>query len=130
MNDIRTWDWGLSRHSWRSAHFGRRPSCSPCWRHRQTGRLRHPSDQAFACASLTKPLGFLTGKRATTHPGAYKELEPYCATVVQQRIVDEGALVTGGGVSTSIDLGLHIVERLVGKDARTRVAKQMDYPYG
>ena len=74
--------------------------------------------------------GFLTGKRATTHPGAYKELEPYCATVVQQRIVDEGALVTGGGVSTSIDLGLHIVERLVGKDARTRVAKQMDYPYG
>ena len=74
--------------------------------------------------------GFLAGKRATTHPGAYKELEPYCATVVQQRIVDEGALVTGGGVSTSIDLGLHMVERLVGKDARTRVAKQMDYPYG
>jgi transcriptional regulator GlxA family with amidase domain len=77
--------------------------------------------------------GFLKGKRATSHPGAYEEVEPYCATVLQQRIVDEGALITGGGVSTSIDLGLHVVERLMGnagKDARTRVAKQMDYPYG
>jgi cyclohexyl-isocyanide hydratase len=73
--------------------------------------------------------GFLKGKRATTHPSAYKELEPYCATVLQKRIVDEGAVITGGGVSTSIDLGLHVVQRLAGADARTRVAKQMDYPY-
>jgi transcriptional regulator GlxA family with amidase domain len=73
--------------------------------------------------------GFLKGKRATTHPGAYKELEPYCAAVVQQRIVDEGGIITGGGVSTSIDLGLHVVQRLVGADARARMAKQMDYPY-
>jgi transcriptional regulator GlxA family with amidase domain len=73
--------------------------------------------------------GFLKGKRATTHPGAYQELEPYCATVVRQRIVDEGSVVTGGGVSTSIDLGLHLVQRLAGADARARVAKQMDYPY-
>lgn len=73
--------------------------------------------------------GFLKGKRATTHPGAYKELEPYCATVLQQRIVDEGNVVTGGGVSTSIDLGLHLVQRLAGADARARIARQMDYPY-
>ena len=37
--------------------------------------------------------------------------------------------MTAGGVSTSIDLGLHVVERLAGKDARLRVARQMDYPY-
>lgn len=74
--------------------------------------------------------GFLRGKRATTHPGAYQELEPYCATVVQERIVDEGGVITGGGVSTSIDLGLHVVQRLAGADARARIAKQMDYPYG
>jgi transcriptional regulator GlxA family with amidase domain len=73
--------------------------------------------------------GFLQGKRATTHPGAYQELAPYCAAVLQQRIVDEGNTVTGGGVSTSIDLGLHLVERLAGADARARIAKQMDYPY-
>jgi cyclohexyl-isocyanide hydratase len=37
--------------------------------------------------------------------------------------------VTGGGVSTSIDLGLHLVERLAGSDARAKIARQMDYPY-
>jgi cyclohexyl-isocyanide hydratase len=80
-------------------------------------------------ALLLGAAGFLKGKRATTHPGAYKELEPYCAAVAAERIVDEGSVVTGGGVSTSIDLGLHIVQRLAGTDARTRIAKQMDYPY-
>ncbi len=80
-------------------------------------------------ALLLGAAGFLKGKRATTHPGAYKELEPYCATVVQQRIVDEGNVVTGGGVSASIDLGLHMVARLAGAEARARIAKQMDYPY-
>lgn len=73
--------------------------------------------------------GFLKGKRATTHPGAYQELEPYCAMVVRQRIVDEGDVITGGGVSTSIDLGLHVVEKLTGPAARASIAKQMDYPY-
>jgi cyclohexyl-isocyanide hydratase len=73
--------------------------------------------------------GFLRGRRATTHPSALKELEPYCAQVVKDRIVDEGSVITGGGVATSIDLGLHAVERLAGADARARVARQMDYPY-
>lgn len=73
--------------------------------------------------------GYLQGKRATTHPSAYQELEPYGATVVRKRIVDEDHIVTGGGVSTSIDLGLHLVERLAGAQARTRIAGQMDYPY-
>ncbi|MEQ1774218.1 MAG: DJ-1/PfpI family protein [Burkholderiales bacterium] len=80
-------------------------------------------------ALLLGAAGFLKGKRATTHPSAYQELAPYCASVVQTRIVDEGSIVTGGGVSTSIDLGLHLVERLAGADARARIAKQMDYPY-
>jgi transcriptional regulator GlxA family with amidase domain len=80
-------------------------------------------------ALLLGAAGFLKGKRATTHPSAYKELEPYCATVVQERIVDEGNIVTGGGVSTSIDLGLHLVGRIAGAEARARIAKQMDYPY-
>ncbi len=38
-------------------------------------------------------------------------------------------MITGGGVSTSIDLGLHVVARLAGDAARDRIAQQMDYPY-
>ena len=81
-------------------------------------------------ALLLGAAGFLQGRRATTHPAAYKELEPYCREVVDQRIVDEGSVVTAGGVSASIDLGLHVVQRLAGPEARERIARQMDYPYG
>jgi len=73
--------------------------------------------------------GFLKGKRATTHPGAFEELKPYCAQVVDERVVDEGEVVTARGVTSAIDLGLYLVERLASADARKRVAKQMDYPY-
>ena len=81
-------------------------------------------------ALLLGSAGFLAGKRATTHPNAFEELKPYCATVViDQRVVDEGEVVTAQGVTSSIDLGLHLAERMAGREARIRIAKQMDYPY-
>jgi transcriptional regulator GlxA family with amidase domain len=80
-------------------------------------------------ALLLGAAGFLRGRRATTHPDAYKELEPYCESVVQDRVVDEGDIVTAGGVSSAIDAGLHIVQRVAGLEARERIAAQMDYPY-
>ena len=73
--------------------------------------------------------GFLQGRRATTHPSAYEELEPYCSEVVRERVVDEGDVITARGVSSAIDMGLHLVQRLAGAEARDRVAAQMDYPY-
>lgn len=73
--------------------------------------------------------GFLKDKRATTHPSAFEELRPYCAQVVDERVVDEGGIITARGVTSAIDLGLYLVERLAGAEARARVAKQMDYPY-
>jgi transcriptional regulator GlxA family with amidase domain len=82
-----------------------------------------------AGALLIGAAGFLQGRRATTHPSAYKELEPYCGVVARERVVDEGDIITAGGVSSSIDLGLHLVQRLAGVDARDRIAAQMDYPY-
>ncbi|MFA5912921.1 MAG: DJ-1/PfpI family protein [Burkholderiales bacterium] len=80
-------------------------------------------------ALLLGAAGFLRGLRATTHPNALRELEPYCRTVVRERVVDEGATITAGGVSAAIDAGLHLVQRLAGASARERVASQMDYPY-
>ena len=80
-------------------------------------------------ALLLGAAGFLRGRRATTHPSAYKELEPYCGVVVQERVVDEGDVITARGVSSAIDMGLYLVQRLAGADARDRIATQMDYPY-
>jgi cyclohexyl-isocyanide hydratase len=80
-------------------------------------------------ALLLGAAGYLRGKQATTHPSALKELAPYCSAVLTKRVVDEGNVITAGGVSSSIDLGLHVVERLAGADARARIAAQMCYPY-
>jgi transcriptional regulator GlxA family with amidase domain len=80
-------------------------------------------------ALLLGSAGFLKGRRATTHPSAYQELAPYCATVVRERVVDEGDIITARGVSSALDMGLHVVQRLAGAEARARVAVQMDYPY-
>lgn len=80
-------------------------------------------------ALLLGEAGFLDEKRATTHPNALDDLRPYCAEVVEDRVVDDGDLITARGVSAGIDLGLHVVKRLAGTEAQTRVAKQMDYPY-
>jgi cyclohexyl-isocyanide hydratase len=82
-------------------------------------------------ALLLGSAGFLAGKRATTHPGALDELKPYCASVIaDRRIVDEGEVVTAQGVTSSIDLGLYLAERIAGPEAKIRIARQMDYPYG
>ena len=72
--------------------------------------------------------GFLEGRRATTHPDAYDRLGAYC-TVVEERVVDEGDLVTARGVTSSLDLGLHLCERLADRETREAIATQMDYPY-
>lgn len=73
--------------------------------------------------------GFLQGRTATTHPTAFAELKPYCDRVVDRRIVDEGDVITARGVTSSIDLGLYLVERLAGNEVRERIKRQMDYPY-
>lgn len=71
--------------------------------------------------------GFLKGRRATTHPNAFAELERFCEQVIDQRVVDEGDVVTARGVTSAIDLGLHLVERFVGQEGRERIRRQMDY---
>jgi len=79
-------------------------------------------------ALLLGRAGYLTGKRATTHHRAYDRLRPYCAEVVtDRRIVDEGVVVTAGGVASSLDLGLYLVEKFWGQPARATISTQMEY---
>lgn len=80
-------------------------------------------------ALLLGAAGFLEGRRATTHPTAYDLLGEYCE-VTEERVVEDGDVITGRGVSASLDTGLHVVERLAGAEAREEVAEGMDYPYG
>jgi cyclohexyl-isocyanide hydratase len=68
----------------------------------------------------------LRGKRATTHLTMMAELARFGAIPTAERVVDEGQLVTAGGVTSGIDLGLHLVRRLAGDDAHAKIAKQME----
>jgi cyclohexyl-isocyanide hydratase len=71
--------------------------------------------------------GFLEGKKATTHRTALEELRPFCLEVVDRRIVDAGDVITARGVTSAIDLGLYLCEKLAGREVRERIQKQMDY---
>jgi cyclohexyl-isocyanide hydratase len=90
-----------------------------------TGR---PLASVCTGALLLGRAGYLAGKRATTHHRAYDALRPYCAEVVaDRRIVDEGVVVTAGGVASSLDLGLYLVEKYWGRPAREKISTQMEY---
>ena len=74
--------------------------------------------------------GLLSGKAATTHHGAYKTLAvdfPDIRVKRGARFVEDGNLVTAGGLSSGIDLALRVVERYFGRDAATKTAYQMEY---
>ncbi|PWW02751.1 cyclohexyl-isocyanide hydratase [Paenibacillus cellulosilyticus] len=80
-------------------------------------------------ALLWGAAGFLKGKKATTNSAAYELLAPYCAEVIKARVVRDGNIVTGGGVTASIDLGLYMIEWLVNTDTARQVKQKLEYPY-
>ncbi|OJJ19570.1 AraC family transcriptional regulator [marine bacterium AO1-C] len=81
-------------------------------------------------ALLLAEAGILDGKRATTHWMDVDRLEKeYPQVNVERdiRFIDEGHLLTSGGISAGIDMSLHIVERFFGKETADTTAKKMEY---
>jgi cyclohexyl-isocyanide hydratase len=70
--------------------------------------------------------GRLKGRRATTHATSLDALARHGVTVVRERVVDDGQIVTAGGVTSGIDLAIHLVERLMGSDVAQAIARQME----
>ncbi|MFI1096056.1 DJ-1/PfpI family protein [Streptomyces sp. NPDC020917] len=58
--------------------------------------------------------GLLEGRHATTHHLGLDMLDATGARAVAARVVDDGGLVTGAGVTSGLDLGLYLLEREVG----------------
>jgi transcriptional regulator GlxA family with amidase domain len=76
---------------------------------------------------LVGATGILKGRRATTHPEFKKFLKNMGAEVLDDRIVEDDNVITAGGVTASIDLGLYLCERIAGSDIRQKIQRQMDY---
>lgn len=83
-------------------------------------------------AFLLARAGLLEGRRATTHwedipalRGRFPGIEVHDGP----RWIDEGRVVTSGGVSAGMDMSLHLVARLAGRDVALATARQMDYTW-
>jgi putative intracellular protease/amidase len=104
VHDVAILDWI------RSAHETSRFTTSVC-----TGSL------------LLAAAGILDGLSATTHFSARPLLAKYGAKPSEDRVVIEGKVITAAGVSSGIDMALHLAERLT--DATTSKALQLMIEY-
>ncbi len=43
------------------------------------------------------------------------------------KFVDEGSIITSGGISAGINMSFHLISRLHGKDVAVETAKRMEY---
>lgn len=71
--------------------------------------------------------GLLKGKRATTHWASHELLESFGAIAVHERVVRDGNLMTGGGVTAGIDFALTLVGELFGEVQAQTVQLQLEY---
>lgn len=76
---------------------------------------------------LVARAGVLDGRPAVTHGGALDDLRATDAEVVDARVVDDGDVLTCGGVTAGLDLALHLVEREWGTDVAAAVSTEMEY---
>lgn len=78
-------------------------------------------------AFLLGRAGLLEGKSATTH-WAYTHLLPLVgARHVAERVVEDGNVITAGGVTAGIDFALTLTARYAGEEAARRVQLALEY---
>jgi len=77
---------------------------------------------AAICAAPTVLLdaGLLEGKRFTSHAGVVSELPK---SLIDQRVIEDGLLITSRGAATAVEFGLALVRRLRGEETMNDVAK-------
>jgi transcriptional regulator GlxA family with amidase domain len=95
------------------------------------GRTRRVTSVCVG-AHILAAAGLLDGKRATTHWASIDWLrEHYPAIDVRadERVVDEGHIITSAGVSAGIDMALHVVSRLHGHEVAADTARGMEYDW-
>jgi cyclohexyl-isocyanide hydratase len=71
--------------------------------------------------------GLLRGKRATTHWGAIDMLAPLGAIPTAGRVVRDGNIMTGGGVTAGIDFALTMVAELTSPETAQAIQLRIEY---
>jgi transcriptional regulator GlxA family with amidase domain len=83
-------------------------------------------------ALLLARAGLLDGRRATTHWGSFGLLASLGKDITidrEARFVDDGVL-TSAGVASGMDLALHVVETVFGREVADETARYIEYRRG
>ncbi|WP_339842728.1 DJ-1/PfpI family protein [uncultured Halopseudomonas sp.] len=99
--------------------------------------IRNASTQcmlASVCtgAFLLAKAGLLDNRCATTHWEDIDDLRaqfPDIQVLSDKRWVDEGQIISSAGISAGIDMSLHLVERLAGRELAVATARQMEFDW-
>lgn len=81
-------------------------------------------------ARILAKAGLLDGLNSITHHDVIKEVKNITSQtniLEGNRYVDEGKIMTSGGITAGIDLSLHIVEKLFGKSVVNETIIYMEY---
>lgn len=97
-------------------------------------QAKHTMLTASVCtgAFLLAEAGLLDGLPVTTHWEDQQDLQArHPQLKVRQNVpwIDCGRVVTSAGIAAGIDMSLHLVERLAGRQLAQATAKQMEYPW-
>ncbi|MFI6642743.1 DJ-1/PfpI family protein [Streptomyces sp. NPDC050504] len=76
---------------------------------------------------LLSAAGLTRGRPCTTHHRAKPDLEKQGGILKNARVVDDGDLVTAGGITSGLDLGLWLVRRELGSGATTELETMLEY---
>jgi cyclohexyl-isocyanide hydratase len=71
--------------------------------------------------------GLLKGKRATSHWAALEHLAPLGAIPVSEKVVVDGNVITGAGVTSGIDFALAVAAKLEGEAVARQIQLQIEY---
>jgi putative intracellular protease/amidase len=71
--------------------------------------------------------GLIAGRRAGCHWAWRELLAPFGVTVGQERVVRDGNLITGGGVTAGIDFAFVLLAELAGEDVAKTVQLGLEY---
>ena len=93
---------------------------------RQTAGARYVTSVCTG-ALVLGAAGLLRGKRATTHWASRDFLPAFGAVPVEGRVVRDGNLFTGGGVTAGIDFALAIIAEIAGPEAAQAIQLGIEY---
>lgn len=96
------------------------------WVKDRASRAKHITSVCTGSMVLAKA-GLLMGKRATSHWVARAALADFGAIPVDERVVRDGNVLTGAGVSSGLDFAIALTEMLRGKPYAQALMLQAEY---